>query len=276
MLYICPTPIGNLEDITLRVLRVLQEVDLILAEDTRHSGQLLHHFQISKPLESFHEYNEKEKTEKILGLLREGRNIALISDAGTPGISDPGAWLIREVIDQGLALQVLPGANAALVAYLQSGFLTPHFLYYGFLPRRSKDRLQALEELKGLPFPTIFYEAPHRLGAMLEDLLLVLGDRTVSISRELTKRFEETKRGSLTDLIEFYRGENPRGEFVVTVDGARSGAQDEMTEDDILHALHSLISSGLSRKTAINQVSAEYRLPKNLVYELALTLKNGE
>lgn len=276
MLYVCPTPIGNLEDITLRVLRVLQEVDLILAEDTRHSGQLLHHFQISKPLESLHEHNEKEKTKRIIDLLHGGKKIALISDAGMPGISDPGAWLIKEVIDQGLPLEVLPGANAALVAYLQSGFLTPHFLFYGFLPRRSKERLQALEELKTLPFPIIFYEAPHRLLAMLDDLHAVFGDRLVSISRELTKRFEETKRGTLIELIKIYQEQGPRGEFVITVAGAPSEPAREITEDDILATLQNLISSGLSRKTAINQVSSEYRLPKNLVYELALKLKNGD
>jgi 16S rRNA (cytidine1402-2'-O)-methyltransferase len=258
------------------VLRVLQEVDLILAEDTRHSGQLLHHYQISKPLDSLHEHNEKDKTEKILAMLRGGQKIALISDAGMPGISDPGAWLIKEVIAAGLSLQVLPGANAALVAYLQSGFLTPHFLYYGFLPRRSKDRIQALEELRGIPFPLIFYEAPHRLKATLEDLRVVLGDRSVSISRELTKRFEETKRGSLTELIEFYQEHNPRGEFVVTVDGAQGDLQEKITEDDVLQSLKTLISSGLSRKTAINQISAEYRLPKNRVYELALMLKSED
>lgn len=275
MLYVCPTPIGNLEDITLRVLRVLQEVDLVLAEDTRRSGQLLRHFQINKPLESLHEHNEKEKTDRVLDLLHKGQKIALISDAGMPGISDPGAWLIKEVIDQNLPLEVLPGANAALVAYLQSGFLEPHFLYYGFLPRRSTERRETLAGLAKLPYPIIFYEAPHRLLATLEDMEEILGDRLTSISRELTKRFEETQRATLSELKESFRLKQPRGEFVVTVAGASKDLE-EIKEDDILHALGNLLAAGLSRKTAINQVSDEYRLPKNRVYELALKLKRGD
>lgn len=275
MLYVCPTPIGNLEDITLRVLRVLQEVDLILAEDTRHSGQLLHHFEINKPLESLHEYNERDKTERIITLLSSGKSIALISDAGMPGISDPGAWLIKEVIDQNLPLEVLPGANAALVAYLQSGFLDQHFLYFGFLPRRRQERLATLATLAKLPFPIIFYESPHRLLAMLSDVETVFGDRLASISRELTKRFEETQRGHLSELRIMYETQQPRGEFVVTVLGASvEEKEDKITEDDILAALKSLLADGLSRKTAIQQISAEHRLPKNLVYELALQIKD--
>lgn len=271
MLYICPTPIGNLEDITLRVLRVLQEVDLILAEDTRHTGQLLHHYQIARPLESLHEHNEKGKTTRILDLLGSGTTMALVSDAGMPGISDPGAFLIREVIEEGLPLEVLPGANAALVAFLQSGFSSPHFLFYGFLPRRKKDRIQVLEELENLIYPVIFYEAPHRLRAMLDDLLHVFGDRSISISRELTKRYEETTRGTISELVKHYSEEKPRGEFVVTVAG-KEAVNVEKNEDDILHLLEHLMSSGLSRRTAVEQVSEKHRLPKNQVYEIALRL----
>ena len=195
MLYVCPTPIGNLEDITLRVLRVLQEVDLILAEDTRRTGQLLRHFQIARPVESLHEHNEKEKTAQILERLRQGQRLALVSDAGMPGISDPGAFLIKEVIEAGLPLEVLPGANAALLGFLLSGLPSPHFLFFGFLPSRSRERRRELEKLKDLPYPIIFYEAPHRLTGMLQDVLAVLGDRRASISRELTKLYEETRRG---------------------------------------------------------------------------------
>lgn len=276
MLYVCPTPIGNLEDITLRVLRTLQEVDLILAEDTRHTGQLLHHFEIKRPLESLHEHNEKNKTDRVLDLLRGGQTIALVSDAGMPGISDPGAWLIKAVIEAGLPLEVLPGANAALVAYLQSGFLAPHFLYYGFLPRRKRDRVIALESLNNLPWPVIFYESPHRLKEMLADLLSVLGDRQISISRELTKHFEETKRGSIRELLDFYSQENPRGEFVVTVEGSEPKSETIKTEDDILQTLEHLLATGLSRKSAIEQVSYEYRLPKNQVYKIALQIKRKD
>lgn len=273
MLYVCPTPIGNLEDITLRVLRVLQEVDLILAEDTRHTGQLLRHFQISRPLESLHEHNEEEKTARILQMLEAGQEIALVSDAGMPGISDPGGFLIQAVLKAGLPMEVLPGANAALVGFLQSGFLSPHFLFYGFLPRRKQDRRKALEELKDLPYPLIFYEAPHRLRAMLADLLEVLGDRRISISRELTKRFEETLRGSVSELLHHFSEESPRGEFVVTVAGAEKQEEAEIREDDILLALEQLISSGVKRRTAVNQVCERYRLPKNQVYQLSLRLR---
>lgn len=273
MLYICPTPIGNLEDITLRTLRILQEVDLVLAEDTRHTGQLLHHFQINRPLESLHEHNEKAKTQRILDLLKQGKLVALVSDAGMPGISDPGAFLIRETIDAGLPLEVLPGANAALVGFLQSGFTSPHFLFYGFLPRRRKDRIRVLGDLKDLSYPIIFYEAPHRLKEMLGDLLTVLGDRTISISRELTKRFEETRRGHISELIAHFAANEPRGEFVVTINGGEPKQAEEQNEDDILHLLEHMMSSGLSRRTAIEQVSEKHRLPKNQVYEIALRLR---
>lgn len=276
MLYICPTPIGNMEDITLRVLRILEEVDLVLAEDTRHTGQLLHRFRISNALESLHEHNEKGKTERVLDLLREGAQVALVSDAGMPGISDPGAFLIQEVIDAGLPLTVLPGANAALVGFLQSGINSPQFLFYGFLPRRKKDRVQELETLKPLPYPIIFYEAPHRLEEMLADLLAVLGDRMISVSRELTKRYEETRRGRIRDLLVHFSAEKPRGEFVITVSGSEAIASSTISEDDILHLLDQLITGGLSRRTAVEQVSEEYRLPKNQVYEIALRLKTED
>jgi 16S rRNA (cytidine1402-2'-O)-methyltransferase len=274
MLYICPTPIGNLEDITLRVLRILQEVDLVVAEDTRHTGQLLHHFQISRPLESLHEHNERGKTFRILDLLREGKRVALVSDAGMPGISDPGSFLIREVIEAGLPLEVLPGANAALVGFLQSGFASSQFFFYGFLPRRRRDRVQALEDLKVLAYPIIFYEAPHRLNDMLEDLLQVFGDRALSVSRELTKRFEETRRGRIIDILTHFATERPRGEFVITVAGGEPTSPAEKSEDEILHILEQLIASGLSRRTAVEQVSEKHRLPKNQVYELALKLSS--
>ena len=274
MLYVCPTPIGNLEDITLRVLRVFQEVDLVVAEDTRHTGQLLHHFQISRPLESLHEHNEKGKTARILDLLREGKKIALVSDAGMPGISDPGSFLLQEVIAADLPLEVLPGANAALVGFLQSGFASSQFLFYGFLPRRRKDRLQALEGLKGQGYPIIFYEAPHRLCDMLRDLLEVLGDRRISVSRELTKRFEETRRGRVKEVLDHFQTERPRGEFVITIAGGEPASDVEKSEDDILHLLEQLMSSGLSRKTAVEQVSGKYRLPKNQVYEIALRINS--
>lgn len=273
MLYLCPTPIGNLEDITLRVLRVLREVDLILAEDTRRTGRLLHHYQIKKPLSSFHEHNERAKSPEIIELLKQGQKIALVSDAGMPGISDPGVFLIAEVLAQGLPLTVLPGANAALLAYVQSGLLRDHFLYYGFLPRRPQERRLVLASLREFPYPLIFYEAPHRLLAMLEDVLEILGDRRSSVSRELTKRFEETRRGTVREVLTFYEENPPRGEFVVTVAG-REEESCQKTEDDIFQALQNLLASGLSRKSAVQQLSQKYRLPKNRVYRIALRIED--
>jgi len=273
MLYVCPTPIGNLEDITLRVLKILQEVDLILAEDTRHTGQLLRHFKIEARLQSLHEHNEKEKAAGILQMLEQGKTIALVSDAGMPGISDPGSWLIKEVIEAGLPLEVLPGANAALVGYLQSGFLSPHFLYYGFLPRKKTERKRILENMRALEFPIIFYEAPHRLKEMLIAVEKVFGDRYVSISRELTKRFEETKRGLLSELIAHYSEQDPRGEFVIVISGLEPDSSPKILEADIYLILKELIRGGSSRKSAVDQVATEYGLSKNQVYRIALQVK---
>lgn len=274
MLYVCPTPIGNLEDITLRVLRILEEADYIAAEDTRHTRQLLNHFEIRNRLTSLHEHNEREKLGQILQLLKEGKTVALVSDAGMPGISDPGALVIKEAIDAGLPVTVLPGANAAITAYVQSGLVCDQFLFYGFLPRKGKERRRALKQLEDLPFPIIFYEAPHRLCSTLADLLEYLGNRHTAVSRELTKRFEETRRGSLTEVLAYFENHSPRGEFVITVAGAERCPQAEITEDDIRQTLNKLMEQGLSRKTAIQEVSQEYRLPKNKVYEIALSLKS--
>ncbi|HHY09234.1 MAG TPA: 16S rRNA (cytidine(1402)-2'-O)-methyltransferase [Firmicutes bacterium] len=275
MLIVCPTPIGNLEDITLRVLRVLKEADLILAEDTRHTGRLLQHFGIKNRLASFHEHNEKEKSDEIIAALQQGRQIALVSDAGMPGISDPGAFLIKRVIEKNLPLQVLPGPNAAVTAYLQSGLIEDHFIFYGFLPRRTKKRRQKLKELKDLSFPLIFYEAPHRLKDTLRDLLEIFGPRRAALSRELTKLHEETVRGTLADIDAFLQAGPPRGEFVLTVAGAVA-EKDEKTEGDIRRALAELLAKGMTRRSAITKVSEKYRLPKNRVYEIALTLKTED
>lgn len=275
MLYVCPTPIGNLEDITLRTLRILEEVDLILAEDTRHTGQLLHHFGIKNTMSSFHEHNEKEKSDEVIAALAKGQKIALVSDAGMPGISDPGAFLIKRVIEKNLPLEVLPGANAALVAYLKSGLLGEHFLFYGFLPRRAQKRLQKLEELKEFPFPLIFYEAPHRLLNTLEDLLRVFGLRKAAVSRELTKLYSETVRGTLNEIKGFFQENAPRGEFVITVAGAEKEIA-EKKEDDVRRAIEALLSKGMTRKTAIAQVSEKYRLPKNRVYQIALKINTED
>lgn len=274
MLYVCPTPIGNLEDITLRVLRTLKEVDLIAAEDTRHTIKLLNHFDIKTPLISLHEHNEAARLEPLLVDLRAGKHIALVSDAGMPGISDPGKLLINRVIEEGLPCTVLPGPTAAVTAYVQSGLLSDQFLFYGFLPRRAKEREEALLKLAHFPYPIIFYEAPHRLVGTLEDLAEYLGDRQVSVSRELTKKFEETIRGTLSELLSHFQTEAPRGEFVITVAG-RDQSEDDLSqpsEEQIKRELQKKMDSGLTKKTAVQEVAEQFRLPKNHVYQLALEL----
>lgn len=274
MLYVCPTPIGNLEDITLRVLRTLKEVDLIAAEDTRHTIKLLNHFDIKTPLISLHEHNEAARVEPLLKELKEGKQIALVSDAGMPGISDPGKLLINRVIGEGLPCTVLPGPTAAVTAYVQSGLLSDGFLFYGFLPRRRKTREEELLRLAQLPYPIIFYEAPHRLTAALEELKEFFGDRQASVSRELTKKFEETIRGTLSELLSHFSTEAPRGEFVITVVG-RDESEDDAghpSDEQIKWELQKKIDSGLTKKTAVQQVAAQFRLPKNHVYQLALEI----
>lgn len=274
MLYICATPIGNLEDITLRVLRILKEVDLIVAEDTRHTRKLLSHYQISQPLLSYHKFNEHQQSDQIVSMLKEGKKIALVSDAGIPGISDPGAELIAKVIAADLPLTVLPGANACITAVVQSGFLTGPFYFHGFLPRKQSQIAAVLSSLKILACPLVFYEAPHRIPATLKALQEHLGDRRCAISRELTKKFEETKRGLLSELIEFYTHSTPRGEFVIVVEGSGqdSDAVREASPEMVQSLLKEQLSLGLSKKDAVKVVAKSLGVRKNEVYQQALAL----
>lgn len=271
MLYICATPIGNLEDITLRVLRTLREVDLIVAEDTRRTLQLLNHFEITNKLTSLHQHNEHARAAEIVDLLKSGQEIALVSDAGIPGISDPGAELIRLVIEEGLPLTVLPGANAALTAFVQSGLKTDAFYFCGFLPRKHKELREELNKLKNLSCPLIFYEAPHRLLKVLPVLREVLGDRQCAVSRELTKKFEETIRGRLSEIEAHFTKQEPRGEFVITVDGAEAVQKEPVI--DIKEQLLVFLNQGMSRKDAIKATAAVLGVNRNLVYQHALELK---
>lgn len=218
-LYLIPTPIGNLEDITLRALRILKEVDLILAEDTRTGGQLLSHFDINKKLFAHHQHNEHQALKEIIRFLKEGKLIGLISDAGTPGISDPGFLLIRECIKENIPVEALPGPTAFVPALLNSGLPCDRFLFEGFLPIK-KGRSTRLKELAQQNNTLIFYESPHRLLKTLEDFILHFGpNRSASISRELTKVFEETVRGSLTELKTYFETHTLKGEFVICVAG---------------------------------------------------------
>ena len=217
MLYIVSTPIGNLKDITLRALEVLKSVDLIAAEDTRHTKILLDTYQIQKPMTSFFEHNQSSKIDYLVGLLREGKDIALLSDAGTPGISDPGYPLIERVRREGLPMTVIPGVAALIAALTLSGLPAHSFVFEGFLPVKSQARRKKLEELKQLNRTAIYYESPHRVLKTLKDIDEVLGDVTVVCARELTKKFEEVHRGTGRELFDQFTHSKPRGEFVILV-----------------------------------------------------------
>ena len=270
ILYICPTPIGNLEDITLRTIRILGEVDLIAAEDTRHSIKLLNHFDIKKPLTSYHEHNIREKGVELINKLNNGQNIALISDAGMPGISDPGQELVREAIDENIEVIALPGATASITALVVSGLLTDKFTFNGFLSSKKRERRSELEEIKNNRFTTIIYESPHRLTGLLEDMAYILKDRKLSISRELTKKYEETFRGTAEEALEKFKESGIRGEFVIIVEG--NFEEKDLEEIDIIEELKDLLEDGLTKKEAIKKVSQEYGIPKNLVYSESLKI----
>lgn len=268
-LYICPTPIGNLEDITLRVLKVLKEVDLIAAEDTRHTIKLLNHYGIKKPLTSYHEHNIKEKGIELTEKLNQGINIALVSDAGMPGISDPGADLIKKAIDEGIDVVPLPGPTASITALIISGLPTDKFIFYGFLSSKRNERIKELEEIRKYKMTTIIYEAPHRLLDLLEDMDKVLGNRRISISRELTKKYEETFRGTPMEALEKFKSSGVNGEFVIVVEGNK---EEENLDIDIEEILREYISRGYTKKEAVKIISQKYNLPKNDVYKISLKL----
>lgn len=220
-LFLVPTPIGNLEDVTFRSLRILNEVDLILAEDTRTSGKLLKHFDINRPMQSFHMHNEHKVLDKIVNKLKVGIKIALISDAGTPGISDPGFLLVRACVDEGIEIECLPGATALIPALVQSGFPTDRFIFEGFLPPK-KGRQTRLKQLSEETRTIIFYESPHKIAKTLLQLQkFVGGDRRLSVSRELSKKFEETVRGTVNELILHFTNKAPKGEFVIVLEAKK-------------------------------------------------------
>jgi 16S rRNA (cytidine1402-2'-O)-methyltransferase len=219
-LYLVPTPIGNLDDITLRALKVLAAVDVVAAEDTRHTGQLLHHFQLKKVLVSYQEHNELQRIPELIQRLLDGQSIALVSDAGTPALSDPGFKLIREVIRARLSVESLPGASSILVALTGSGLPTDKFFYGGFLPRTSSKRQSALREVATLIATLVYFESPHRIAATLADAAEVLGDRPVVIARELTKIHQEYWRGSLVEAVPHFAGHPVKGEIVLLLAGA--------------------------------------------------------
>ncbi len=270
ILYVCPTPIGNLDDITFRVLDILRSVDIIAAEDTRHTLKLLNHFDIKKQMTSYHEHNIREKGPMIVDMLQSGKSVALVSDAGMPGISDPGEDIIKLCIEAGIQVMGLPGPSAALLALVISGLSTDKFAFEGFLPSKSTDRKKALEGLKTEERTIIFYESPHRLADSLKDMSAVLGNRRASLSRELTKKFEETIRGTLDELLSVANERQLKGEMVIVVQGAEKSEQEEF---DIGAMLLQLLEDGYSKKDAIRLVCEKTGAPKNQVYSESLRLK---
>lgn len=278
-LYLCATPIGNLEDITMRVLRTLREVDLIAAEDTRNSLHLLNHFEIRTPMTSYHEYNRIEKAHALIARMQQGQNIALITDAGTPGISDPGEDLVRMCHEAGIRVTSLPGACACVTALTVSGLSTRRFCFEAFLPQEKKEKQQILEELKSETRTTLLYEAPHRLLRTLEELYQALGERRVTVCRELTKKHETVFGTTLSAAISYYEANAPRGECVIVLEGrSRRELLDEeqsvWADMDIREHVALYERQGMDRKGAMKQAAKDRGLSKRDVY--AMLLKSSE
>lgn len=270
-LYLVATPIGNLEDITLRALNVLKQVSLIACEDTRHSLKLLNHFDIQKPLTSYFEHNKKEKGEYIISVLKGGEDVALVTDAGTPAISDPGEDLVRLCIDEGIRVVPVPGAAALINALIISGKDTGRFCFEGFLSVNKKSRCQHLSSLADEKRTMIFYEAPHKLRRTLEDMYKVFGDREISIVREITKLHEECMSTTLKRAIDFYEDSAPKGEYVLVLSGKSLKEEQEEKEDkfkdmSIKEHVDSLIASGLGKKDAVREAANQRGLPRRDVY----------
>ena len=271
VLYLCATPIGNLEDITLRALRVLREADLIAAEDTRHTRKLLSHYDIHTPLTSYHQHNRKKKGETLLELLGSGKNIALVSDAGLPGVSDPGSELVAEALEKGYRVVPIPGPSAGITALVVSGLPTETFVFIGFLPAAKKSRQEKLHELSCQRGTLIFYESPHRLRATLADFVEILGNRPAAAARELTKKYEEIIRGTLEKVQEHFKEIEPRGEFTLVVAGATGEDVPQRKEEAWSHlgpAAHvaMLEAEGAGRKDAIRETARLRGLPRKEVY----------
>ncbi|MFZ5354229.1 MAG: 16S rRNA (cytidine(1402)-2'-O)-methyltransferase [Bacillota bacterium] len=276
-LYLCATPIGNLEDITVRCARVLGEVDIIAAEDTRQTIKLLNHLNIKKPMISYHEHNKLEKGYEILNLLQTGKNVALVSDAGMPAISDPGEELVKLCIDNSVTIIPVPGASASLTALIVSGLSTKRFCFEGFLPTNNKERRERLKQLAQDTRTIILYEAPHRLIDTLEDLQEALGDRQISVSRELTKKFEETIRGSISGVMQVFENKGVKGEFVLVIEGITEKELIDINMkkwDNITVEEHikMYIEQGLEKKEAIKRVAEDRMLPKKEVYKISIDI----
>ena len=270
-LYLCATPIGNLEDITYRVVRTLNEVDLIGAEDTRNSIKLLNHFDIKTPMTSYHEFNKYDKAKQLVEMMKEGKNIAIITDAGTPGISDPGEEVVRQCFEAGIQVTSLPGPAACITALTMSGQKTRRFCFEAFLPKDKKEKVAVLEELKNETRTIIIYEAPHRLARTSKELRETLGNRQLTLCRELTKKYEEADKTTIDQAIEKYNEKEPRGEYVLVIEGK---SQEEIQEENkqkwksmtIEEHMEYYISQGNDKKSAMKLVAKDRGVSKRDIY----------
>jgi len=273
-LYVVATPIGNLADITLRALSTLREVDLIAAEDTRVTHNLLEHYGIDTPATPYHQHSLGRKAEQLIEMLKAGKSIALVSDAGTPGISDPGHELIRMALGNDITIVAIPGPNAIITALAVSGLSTRRFAFDGFPPRRAGERRAFFKALGKEPRTMVFYESPHRLLSTLRDMRAIWGDRQIAVVREATKLFEEVHRGTLASAIERFEAVKPKGEITIVVSGI-AVASEEASSEQIESALRELLKAGASERDAVRQVAAVYPMPKKEVYRRMIEMKGG-
>ena len=276
-LYLCATPIGNLGDVSARFLDVFNEVDLIAAEDTRQTVKLLNHFDIKKPLTSYHEHNKKEKGEYICSLLEEGKNVALVSDAGTPAISDPGEDLVKLCAEKNLHVTSIPGPVALINALILSGLSTRRFAFEGFLSVNKRHRTEHLKSVAHDTHTLIFYEAPHKLKHTIKDMLEAFGDRKIALVRELTKLHEEVMRTTLSEACAHFEEQSPRGEYVIVIEGAKEAAPEENFWDtlSVIEHVKYYVNRGKSDKDAIKQTATDRGIPKREVYDQYHNIKRG-
>lgn len=275
-LYLCATPIGNLDDISVRTLNILKQVDLIACEDTRHSLKLLNHFEISKPLTSYHEHNKAEKGQVLIQKMTDGTNIALVSDAGTPAISDPGEDLVKRCIDAGIKVVPVPGPAALINALIVSGQNTGRFTFEGFLSMNRRSRDEHLKSLTNETRTMIFYEAPHKLTRTLDDMYKIFGDRSITIVKEITKIHESVMKTTLSDAIKHFEQAIPKGEYVLVLAGKseqeiKSETEKEFENMTVNQHVDTLISQGIDKKDAIKQVAKLRGLPKRDVYNMYIS-----
>ena len=264
MLYLVGTPIGNFDDMTYRAVEILSRVDLIAAEDTRNTLNLLNHFDIKTKLTSYHEHNKAQKGQQLIELLLNGKDVAVVTDAGMPAISDPGEDIVKLCIDNNIDITTIPGPTAFVSAAVMSGLPTKGMLFEGFLSAKNSEREKRLNELKDYKETIIFYEAPHKLLRTLEHIKGVFGDRQISVSREITKKFEETLRGKISEIIEHFTVNNPKGEFVLVISGAEE--KEEVYIISVIQHVDMLIDGGMDKKSAIAEVAKLRKIPKRNVY----------